>query len=174
MLVRVFWQPERFGAFPTCWKIYVPTCFLPPVSGREGGGGPHVPQKTHPKILWVAAPAGSALSLSLLLEVTPASLRPDPPYARPAGPRVERKRRELPAPALGSGHWSGRGVRGAGRSGGEESQGPGRRGEPGTPVTWAAPPREALGRAGAKHKQTHARPPPARPPLCRWGLQAAH
>lgn len=41
-------------------------------------------------------------------------------------------------------------------------------------MTWAAPPREALERVGAKHKQTHARSPALRPLLCCWGLEAAH
>lgn len=174
VLVRVFWQPERFGASRPVGRFMFPLASSLPFLAGKGAEGPTSPRKHTPRSSgWPLLRGRPSLSLSLVGS-DPGQSAPRPPYARPAGPRVERKRRELPAPALGSGHWSGRGVRGAGRSGGEESQGPGRRGEPGTPVTWAAPPREALGRAGAKHKQTHARPPPARPPLCGWGLQAAH
>lgn len=143
LAVREIWR------FPTCWKIYVPTCFLLPVSDLEGGGGLHVPKKIHLSFFLVAGPAGSALSS--LVGSDPGRSAPRP-HARPAGPRVERQRRELPEPALGA-HSSGRGVRGG------ASQGPGAGEEPGTLPTWAAPPWAALERARAKHKQTHARAP---------------
>lgn len=90
--------------------------------------------------------------LPFFLEVTRARLRSDPRLlSQPAG---EEGNRELPAPSPGSSPPLGGGGRGARRQQGRELGE-----EPKTPQTLAAASREALERAGAKHKQTHARQP---------------
>lgn len=90
--------------------------------------------------------------LPLFLEVTRARLRSDPRL--PSQPAGREGNKELPAPSPGSSPPLGGGGRGARRQ-----QGRGLEEEPKTPQTLAAASREALERARAKHKQTHARPP---------------
>lgn len=86
------------------------------------------------------------------LEVTGASSRSD--LRSSSWPAGEEGRSGLPALSPDSGPSAGRrGYKGARR---RQGRGPGE--ERKTPQTLAAAPREALERAGAKHKQTHARP----------------
>lgn len=72
-----FLAAREIWRFPTCWKIYVPTCFLPPFLTGKGAEGPTSPRKdTSDPFDGRSCGVGP---LSLLLEVTLASWRPDPP-----------------------------------------------------------------------------------------------
>lgn len=168
-----FLAARETWCFLTCWKIYVPTCLPSPVLHWEGGVGHNARGRislTNPEsgrcrsarpfanIHRAACPPSSRLPF--FLEVTRARLRSDPRL--PSQPAGGEGNRELPALSPGSRPPLGGGGRGARRQ-----QGRALEEEPKTPQTLAAASREALERARAKHKQTHAHPPGLRlgPPL---------
>lgn len=118
VLVRVFVQSERFGASRPVGRFLVPLASSFPFLTWKGAEGPTSPRKDTSHLISSESCGVGPLSLSLsLVGSDPGRSAPRPHACPAAAPRVERKRRELPAPALGGPLvWEGC----AGLGGGEE------------------------------------------------------